>query len=156
MRCWLAVCLSVLLLSAVWRHDGAAGVSPAQLVVAGGQPERKLACLVIRPGEEFALEFINSIYLAPVRETMVYKPGEGIVLVKVESPSAGVFEYYGLPTDGSGKVLISRTIGEIRLRSADYENHRLVVGDRSLRLKGLISDGEPLIIRVEPGEACTP
>ncbi len=116
---------------------------------------RELACLPIRAGEEFDLQFINSIYKAPVKETMTYRPGEGIVLIRVESPSAGVFEYYGLPTDGSGQARLHRTVGEFRVRSYDYEHHRLSAGKKSIRLKGLVPDGEPLIVRVAPGRSCT-
>jgi hypothetical protein len=118
------------------------------LTVSGGEPERVLGCLPLEKGVLFHLEFMNSIYLAPVRETFVYEPSEGICLVKVESPSAGVFEYYRLIPDGPGTALLHRPVGEFRLRSHDYEHHRLTVGEKSLRLKGLVPDGEPLVVRV--------
>jgi hypothetical protein len=52
-------------------------------------------------------------------------------------------------------------VGEIRLRSHDYENHRLSAGEKSLRLKGLVPDGEPLLVSVRTGlkgllPKCTP
>ena len=119
------------------------------LTVSGGAPERVLGCLPLEKGVPFHLEFINSIYLAPVRETFVYEPSEGICLVEVESPSAGVFEYYRLIPDRPGTALLHRPVGEFRLRSNDYEHHRLTVGEKSLRLKGLVPDGEPLIVKVQ-------
>jgi hypothetical protein len=137
---FLAAATSVLTAAAAWPGT--------YLAVSGGEPERVLACLPLEKGVPFYLEFINSIYLAPVRETFVYEPSEGICLVKVESPSAGVFEYYGLIPDRPGTALLHRPIGEFGLRSHDYEHHRLTVGEKSLRLKGLVPDGEPLVVRV--------
>jgi len=130
----------------------------AYVVLSGGEPERVLACLPLEKGTPFYLEFINSIYLAPVREIFEYEPSEGICLVKVESPSAGVFEYYGLVPDRPGTAILRRPVGEFRLRSHDYEHHRLVVGEKSLRLKGLVPDGEPLLVRVRSvrTEGCNP
>src|SRR5271157_6088067 len=129
----------------------AAAWSATYLTVSGGEPERVLACLPLEKGTPFYLEFINSIYLAPVREIFEYEPSEGICLVKVESPSAGVFEYYGLIPDRPGIASLYRPVGEFTLRSHDYEHHRLVVGEKSLRLKGLVADGEPLSVSVQVG-----
>lgn len=120
----------------------------AYVTVSGGEPERVLACLPLEPRTAFHLEFINSIYGALVRETFEYEPVHGVSLVKVESPSAGVFEYYGLEPDGSGTAKLHRPAGEIRLRSHDYEHHRLTAGENSIRLKGLVPDGEPLSVSV--------
>ncbi|HVN24720.1 MAG TPA: hypothetical protein VMT71_12170 [Syntrophorhabdales bacterium] len=106
------------------------------------------ARLPLEQGSTFYLEFINSIYLAPVRETFMYKPPDGICLIKVESPSAGVFEYYRLISDGQGTALLYRPVGEFILHSHDYEHHTLAVGERSIRLKGLVPDGEPVVVRV--------
>ena len=139
----LAVVAWVLMAQAAWPGT--------YLALSGGEPERVLACLPLEAGTQFHLEFVNSIYLAPVRETFVYVPAEGICLVKVESPSAGVFEYYGLEPDGSGIARLHRPVGEIRLRSHDYENHRLTAGEKSIRLKGLVPDGEPLRVSVRTG-----
>ena len=142
---FLAAVASVLMPAAAW--------SGTYLTLAGGEPEGVLACLPLAEGTSFCLEFINSIYLAPVRETFVYEPFEGICLVKVESPSAGVFEYYGLIPDRPGIALLRRPVGEFRLRSHDYVHHRLAVGDKSLQLKGLVPDGEPLFVRVRVGDS---
>ena len=146
---WIAILLaavaSVLTPGASW--------SGTYLTLTGGEPERVLACLPLEKGTPFYLEFINSIYVAPVRETFVYEPFEGICLVKVESPSAGVFEYYGLIPDRPGTALLHRPVGEFKLRTHDYEYHRLVVGEKSLRLKGLVPDGEPLFVRVRAGDS---
>lgn len=119
----------------------------ASLVLLDGKQGRMLTCLPLEPGGSFSLEFINSIYLAPVKETLVYEPAEGIMIVKVESPSAGVFEYYGLEPDGSGQATLRRPVGDIRLRTMDYVYHRLTVGERRLDLKGLVPDGEPLVVK---------
>lgn len=129
--------------------------SPAALlVVSGGEPETVLACVPLERGTLFHLDFVNSIYLAPVRETFVYEPAKGVSIIRVESPSAGVFEYYGLIPDKAGVASVQRTVGDIRIRSHDYENHRLTVGNRSIRFKGLVADGEPLSIKVRTGEPC--
>lgn len=128
-------------------------VGTACLALFAGEPLRRAACLPVRAGERFQLEFINSIYGAPVREVFVYEPGPGIVLVRVESPSPGVFEYYGLTPEaggnGSGSASLRRVIGEIRLRSHDYGHHLVRLGKRSIRLKGLVADGAAAVIRVE-------
>ena len=133
--------VAFLLLTATARPD-------TYVTVSGGEPAHVLACLPLEPRTPFILEFINSMYGAPVRETLEYEPVHGISLVKVESPSAGVFEYYGLEPDGPGAARLNRPVGEIRLKSHDYEHHRLTVGDKSIRLKGLVPDGEPLLVSV--------
>jgi hypothetical protein len=130
--------------------------STACLVLSGNEPERLLARLPIEENVPFCLEFVNSIYLAPVRETFVYRSVEGFFLVRVESPSAGVFEYYGLMPDGSGSVNMRRRLGDLRLLSHDYQHHRLVIGDRTFPLKGLVADGQPLTVRVRTGGECEP
>lgn len=117
--------------------------------------DRVLARFSLRPGEPFTLEFINSIYLAPVRETLVYDPSEGISIVMVESPSGGVFEYYGLEPDGTGIALMHRRVGDIKLRSHDYANHRVTVGDKKVQLNRLVPNGEPIIVRVRVSPECS-
>jgi hypothetical protein len=120
------------------------------ITVEAKEPDRIVASLPLQPGEVFYLQFINSIYREPVKETYRYDPDPSgsIVSILVESPSAAVFEYYGLIPDGSGKATVCTRVKEIRVRSHDYRNHRLSTGTRTLVLKGLVLDGEPLIIRV--------
>jgi hypothetical protein len=129
----------------------AAGTPQRQLVVLGAETKEVRACLPLQEGETFYLEFVNSVYLAPVRESLVYSGGEGIYAVGVESPSAGVFEYYGIEPDGSGRASLHRKVGEIKLRSMSYENHRLSAGGRILRLKDIAAPGEPLVVEVREG-----
>jgi hypothetical protein len=124
------------------------------ITVEAEEPDRVVASLPLEAGEVFHLEFINSIYLEPVKETYQYTPPEGIMAILVESPSAGVFEYYGLVPDGSGVSRVNTRAKELRVRSHDYRNHRLSTGTRSLSLKGLVPDGEPLVIRIREGERC--
>jgi hypothetical protein len=124
------------------------------LELSGGKPEKVMARLPLEPNKTFSLEFVNSIYLAPVRETLVYEPSEGISIVMVESPSDGVFEYYGLDPNGTGKALMRRRVGDIKLRSHDYTNHRLTVAGHAIQLKGLVPDGEPILVRVRVGADC--
>jgi hypothetical protein len=126
----------------------------ATVSVWAGEPERPLVCLSLEQGARFHLDFVNSIYLAPVRETFAYEPAEGLFIVMVESPSAGVFEYYGLVPDKPGVAYLRRPVGEMRIRSHDYENHRLTVGDRSISFKGLVEGGEHLTIKVGAGVLC--
>jgi hypothetical protein len=128
----------------------------ACLVVSGDEPAHVLISVHLEPEAPFSLESINSIYLAPVRETFVYRPGKGLFVIKVESPSAGVFEYYGLIPDGSGMAEIWRRLVDIRLLSHDYQNHRLTVGDKTFRFKGLVADGQPLLIGVRGDGWCKP
>lgn len=120
------------------------------VIVTSGEPEKVLAAMPLEAGREFSLKFVNSIYLAPVEETYVYDPVEGISTVRVESQSAGVFEYYGLQTDGTGIASVHHKAREIRIRSADYANHVLTVAGTALRLKGLVPDGSPLTVNVGP------
>jgi hypothetical protein len=124
------------------------------ITVEAEEPDRVVASLPLEAGEVFHLQFINSIYLEPVKETYQYTPPEGITAILVESPSAGVFEYYGLVPDGSGVSRVNTRAKEIRVRSHDYRNHRLSTKTRGLSLKGLVPDGEPLIIRIREGERC--
>jgi hypothetical protein len=133
---------------------GCAGRHVSCLEVSGEKPETLLARLPVEPGVPFTLEFINSIYLAPVRETLVYEPSEGIFIVMVESPSDGVFEYYGIEPDGSGKAIMHRKVGDIKLRSHDYANHYITSGGRALKLKGLVPDGEPVMVKVQVRSGC--
>jgi len=128
----------------------------ACLVVSGDEPARVLISVHLESETPFSLDFINSIYRAPVRETFVYQSGEGLFVIKVESPSAGVFEYYGLVPDGSGIAEIRRRLGDIRLLSHNYQNHRLTVGDKTFHLKGLVADGQPLLIGVRGDRWCEP
>lgn len=126
------------------------------LALMAEEPVHALTCLPAAPGMTVHLEFVNSIYRARVRETFTLHPRDGLVLVQVESPSAGVFEYYGFQTDGSGKASVHRVMNEIRLRSHDYANHLLIVGDREIHLRGLVENGKSLIIRVGNGKKCPP
>jgi hypothetical protein len=160
MRLVLAACLGMLATTTVLAQGVPAGRESLCLAVVAGEPPGRAVCLPVRPGELFELEFINSIYGAPVRETFKYEPGRGIVLVRVESPSPGVFEYYGLTPEGggngSGSASVRRVIGEITLRSHDYEHHVIRLGGKSIRLKGLVADGAAAMIRVETAEGKRP
>jgi hypothetical protein len=132
-------------------HAGPVTADPgtdAWLVLATEGPEKVVACLPLQSGEPFHLEYINSIYLQPVRESFVYERGEGLFIIRVETPSVGVFEYLGLIPDEPGKTRLRRKLGDIRLLSSDYRTHRLTVSGRELRLKGLGPDGLPLILRI--------
>lgn len=128
------------------------GVPEIQLVLSVKEPDRILACLPLEHGVEFSLEFINSIYLAPVKETFIYTQSEGVVLIRVESPSAGVFEYYGLTPDKPGAANLHRIIENIVIRSHDYQHHRLTVKGRGLSFKGLVPDGEAINVSVQTGK----
>ena len=108
----------------------------------------------MRPGTFFSLEFINSIYLAPVQEVFLYDPHRGVTMVMVQSPSYGVFEYYGLQPDETGRAYLHRKMGNIRIRTPDYEHCRISVGGMVLLLKGLVPDGESLVVRVREHGAC--
>ncbi len=127
------------------------------LVVIDSDSGRVLACLPLEAGVPVHFDFVNSIYLAPVRETFVYSETRGIVLVRVESTSAGVFEYYGLPTDGTNVASLDRRIGDdIRIRSLNYENHRLTAGGRVVNFKDFALNGQALNIKILNGRACKP
>lgn len=134
----------VLLLAAPLK---AAGPDMA-IVLTTDDPERVVACLPLQAGAPFHLDYINSIYRQPVRETFVYEPGEGLFIIQVETPSPGVFEYLGLIPEEPGKAFLQRRLGPIRLLSSDYQNHRLTAGKTGLDLKGLVPGGRPLILRV--------
>ncbi|MBE0558412.1 MAG: hypothetical protein IH628_14380 [Proteobacteria bacterium] len=128
----------------------------AVIVLTTGEPEKIVASLPLEAGAPFHLDYINSIYLQPVRETFVYEPKEGLFVIAVETPSAGVFVYLDLVPQEPGKARLRRKLEEIRLLSTDYRNHRLTVGATVLPLKGLAPDGLTLILRVLPGRQCAP
>ena len=148
------LCISLTLAILVLFSGGCASKQGVCIDFLGEGSDRVLERLSLRPGETFTLEFINSIYLAPVRETLVYEPSEGISIVMVESPSGGVFEYYGLEPDGTGKVLMNRRVGGIKLRSHDYAHHRVIVGGKTLYLNGFVPNGEPIIVKVHVSPEC--
>ena len=150
------VCLKILTAVLFWAMFAAPAWPAMHLALIGGEPERVLACLPADPGTTVHLEFINSIYQARVRESFAVHPAQGLVLIRVESPSAGVFEYYGLMTDGSGEAAMHRVIGEIRLLSHDYRNHQLIVGTRKTLLRRFVENGKPLRIRVMTENGCHP
>lgn len=126
-----------------------AAVGPAiWLVLATEKPERPIICLPLQAGEPFHLDYINSIYREPVRESFVYDHREGLFIIQVETPSVGVFEYLGLIPDEPGKARLRRKMEDIRLLSADYRTHRLTVKGTSLRLRGFGRDGLPLILKI--------
>ena len=108
-----------------------------------------MARLPVHPYEPITLEFINSIYRAPVRETLIFEPPENLYIVTVESPSQDVFRYYGLEPDSAGKVTLHRKVEKVRLRSSDYSNHRIKAGNLALNLKEVVSDGESVIFDVK-------
>jgi hypothetical protein len=126
----------------------AAAGPDAWLVLATDGSEKAVACLPLQSGEPFYLDYINSIYLQPVRESYVYQKGEGLFIIRVETPSVGVFEYLGLIPDEPGKARLRLKLGDIRLLSSDYQTHRLTVSGTDIRLKGLATDGLPLVLRV--------
>ena len=159
MRLAFAASLGALALAAMLA-GGSSADRGACLAVLSGAPPKRIVCVPVGPGEEFELQFENSIYHAPVRERFIYEPGKGIVLVGVVSPSAGVFEYYGLAPgaggNGSGSAALRRVIGEMRLLSHDYSRHVVRIGGRSISLKGLVLDGAPAKIRVDTSGSSGP
>ena len=146
----------LLFASVLWVLGTGTGNADMCLVVLAGSPDREVAALPLGRETDIHLDFINSIYLAPVRETFVYDPAEGLCLTQIETPSAGVFEYYGLVPDPSGRIRMRRPLGPIRLLSHDYQNHWLTVGERRLHFKGLIEDGTPLVLTVRTEGECGP
>ena len=146
--------INLTLVALVLFVGGCSGRQDACLELSGSSSKEVLASLPVEPGVLISLEFINSIYLAPVRETLVYEPKEGVSVIMVESPSAGVFEYYGLEPDGTGKATLRRRIGDIRILSHDYTNHRLTVNGTTVELKGLVPDGEPITVKIRQDADC--
>ena len=145
------ICIAIL--SLIWLTGIAAG---ACLEISADDREKALVRLPVKAGAVVHLDFINSIYLAPVKETFLYEPRKGFFIIGVASPSAGVFEYYRLETDSPGSARLYRHVGSIRLRSHNYENHTLTVGANIIRLKGLVPDGDPLTITVKDDAVCKP
>lgn len=140
--------LKILPAMLIWVLTAQAAWPAMQLALIGPDANRTLVRLPVEAGMVFHLEFINSIYQTRVRESFVCHAVRGISLVSVESASPHVFEYYGLEPEKSGKAFLSRNIGEIRLLSHDYQNHLLIVGDRTLYLREYVPNGKPLIIRM--------
>jgi len=145
------ICLAAML---VWLFAARPLWAGACVALVGEEPERVLFSLPFEAGATFQLEFVNSIYLARVRESFTVNPEGGISLIRVESPSYGVFEYYDLMPDQPGVAHLNRRIGEIRLLSHSYENHLLIMGDKQIHLREFVGNGKPLIIRIMTGERC--
>jgi len=118
------------------------------LVIVNPESGRVMARLPVSPHESIAFEFVNSIYRAPVRETLMYRPPDGLFVVMVESSSEDVFRYYGLEANSTGKAILYRKVEKVRLRSSDYSSHRIKAGHHILYLKGVVPDGEPAFLDV--------
>jgi hypothetical protein len=118
------------------------------LVISDGESGRVIARLPFNPQEPIILESINSIYFAPVQEILMFEPPGNLYIVMVKSPSGDVFRYYGLEPDPTGKVMLHRKVEKVRLRSSDYSNHRITAGNRTLHLKGVVPDGESILLDV--------
>lgn len=129
--------------------DGCSAWRTSCLVVSDAESGRVVARLPVNPREPIIIEFVNSIYLAPVWETLVYEPQEDLYIVMVESPSEDVFRYYGLEPDSTGKVMLHRKVGKVRLRSIDYSSHRIKAGNSTLKLKEVVQGGESLLLDVK-------
>ncbi|MCA1987537.1 MAG: hypothetical protein LDL07_00105 [Desulfarculus sp.] len=125
-----------------------APVVAASLHLWAGEPARAVLTLKSEPAQTFQLEHRNSIYDAPVRETYRLGPAGRLVQVELESPSAGVFEYYGFDPPQTGKVSLDREVSVIRLRSTSYQDHLLRVGGRTIRLQDLAQPGQVLGLEV--------
>ncbi len=152
-RFFLLISAFLLILPAA--RGEAAGAS-SWLTLTAEDSIKPLACLPVGPGEAIVLDYVNSIYRAPVRETLVFSPGEGLVTTQVETPHAGVFEYLGLIPDEPGRARLRRKLGnEIRLLSSDYESHRITIGGAALPLTGLVPDGRPIVLGIR-AEKCLP
>lgn len=127
---------------------GSSAWSASCLVVSDPESGRIMARFPVNPHESIAFEYINSIYLAPVRETLIYNPPEGLFVVMVESTSEDVFRYYGLEPDSTGKATLCLGIENVRLRSSDYSNHCIKSGKHILNLKEIVPDGESALLDV--------
>lgn len=133
----------------LWAVPAGASAGPdAWLALVTEKPSKAIACVPLQAGEPFHLDYINSIYWEPVRESFVYEQGVGLFAIRVETPSVGVFEYLGLVPDEPGKARLRLKLEDIRLLSSDYRTHRLNIGGMNLRLRGFGRDGLPLILRV--------
>lgn len=120
----------------------------ASLRIWAGEAARPVLTLALEPGQVFQLEHRNSIYDAPVREAYRLEPEGRLVQVELESPSAGVFEYYGFDPPQAGKVILKREVSVIRLRSTSFQDHLLRVGGRTIRLQDLAQPGQVLGLEV--------
>jgi len=142
--------LTICILISIYITVYASNSSPfeAELLTLSDDTGKVLLCIPILHGQRIVFDFVNSIYASPVRETLIFHKTEGLFLAAVESPSYGVFEYYGLIPDKTNRATLMRKIDSIKIRSSDYEYHRLSIGEISLSLKTLVSDGEPLIITI--------
>lgn len=146
--------ITIGLICLLWAVMSGSACRAACLEISDGGPGKALMTIPVEDGAVIRLEFINSIYRAPVKETFIYKHDEGIYITGVESPSPGVFEYYRLDADPGGRAGIYRYVGAIRLRTSDYGDHKLTVGEQVVPLKKIARDGELLIIRVNNTGKC--
>ncbi|MBI4800399.1 MAG: hypothetical protein HY794_17045 [Desulfarculus sp.] len=126
----------------------APAAAQASLQIWTVEPRRMVFSVAMEAGQIFILEHQNSIYLALVRETYRVGPNGGLRQVMLESPSAGVFEYHGYDPPAGGQAFLERPLGAMRLRSASYEHHRLLVGGQAIHLKDLADPGQPLVLKV--------
>jgi len=143
---YIRVLITILFLLSLF--GGCSVWSTPCLVLLDEDSGRVMARLPVSPQEPIIFEFINSIYLAPVRETLMFESPESLYIVMVESPSQDVFRYYGLESDSTGKAMLRMKVENVRLRSSDYSNHRIKAGKHTLHLKEIVPDGESVLLDV--------
>ncbi|MCX8023245.1 MAG: hypothetical protein N2745_10790 [Syntrophorhabdaceae bacterium] len=147
--CVLAVMVFLSILSPFNR-----GLVSAEVLLLLDETKEVLFCRPIKEGDIIIFDFVNSIYKASVKETMLFDSVEGLILIDVESPSYGVYEYYGLITEGKNKGGFRRKIGSLRIRSNNYQHHRLSVNGMTIDLKDLASGGMALILTIDKNHIC--
>ncbi len=150
----MALRLMVLLVGFAALLSMAGATGAACLNVARGEEAKTVFSVPVKNGAALYLDFVNSVDLAPVRETYQYRAGEGLWMIKVESPSAGVFEYYRIEPGPDNSAALLRHVGTISLRNHDYWNHVLTVDGKIIPLRGLAMPGELVTIAVNDAKEC--
>ncbi|MEW6267214.1 MAG: hypothetical protein AB1641_29425 [Thermodesulfobacteriota bacterium] len=138
--------LLILAVLSAWAAAARADGPAVWIELRTGEDQPPAVRLAAAPNQTLSLEFVNSIYLAPVRETYAINAVQGLILVRIESPCACVFEYYGLEAVNSHNL--HRPVGDLSLLSSDYTHHRLKLGDRSVALKDMVGPGERITLKV--------
>lgn len=105
------------------------------------------------PDRRFGVTYHHSMYDQPVSEEFVVA-GTLLELLRLESPSAAVLEYFGVTAPGESHVR-ERRLPEIVMRVAMGESQVLHLGGMARSLREFGQPGDRIVLRAAGTRPCT-
>ncbi|MEW6187488.1 MAG: hypothetical protein AB1585_17290 [Thermodesulfobacteriota bacterium] len=100
--------------------------------------------------EPIILMHRNSIYGVTVRETLQLKENGALWLVRIQSPSPAVLEYYGLEAATADWIDLCRRIGSLQVLVTSAGEFRLEFTNEAFPLSQRVAEGSRIEIRAVP------